>query len=153
MDSNIKPNKLESILAGKNYVLNIDDQLKGLFPVGKFFANKATFFNHHNRIPAADNDSAQLIISTEITPEMVAYSQDPSKFVIVVGEVQPNQKNIGNVLLMREEEIPGLIKKLEGSSVEDEFNNIRNLEDYDKVRVVYDKDVDFDSKRRLLAAS
>ena len=37
--------------------------------------------------------------------------------------------------------------------MEDEFNNIRNLEDYDKVRVVYDRDVDFDSKRRLLAAS
>lgn len=49
MDSNIKPtNKLESILANKNYVLSIDDKLKSLFPVGKFFANKATFFSNPN---------------------------------------------------------------------------------------------------------
>ena len=69
MDSNIKPNRLESILAGKNYILNIDDQLKGFFPVGKFFANKATFFNHYNQKPVStDNDSAQLIIATDVTP-------------------------------------------------------------------------------------
>ena len=68
MDSNIKPNKLESILTSKNFVLNIDDGLKSLFPIGKFFANKATFFDNKANIPAPDHDSAQLIISTEITP-------------------------------------------------------------------------------------
>jgi hypothetical protein len=37
--------------------------------------------------------------------------------------------------------------------MEDELTNIRNLDDFAKVRVVYDKDIDIDSKRRLLAAS
>lgn len=37
--------------------------------------------------------------------------------------------------------------------MEDELNNIRNIDEYSKVRVVYDKDMDSDSKRRLLAAS
>ena len=55
MDSNIKPNRLESILASKNYTLNIDDQLKGLFPVGKFFTNRTTFFNHQHLPTSNDN--------------------------------------------------------------------------------------------------
>jgi hypothetical protein len=54
---------------------------------------------------------------------------------------------------MGEDEIPGLIRKLEGSNVEDELNSLRNIDDYNKVRIVYDKDIDFESKRRLLAAS
>ena len=33
------------------------------------------------------------------------------------------------------------------------MNSIRNIDDYAKVRVVYDRDIDFESKRRLLAAS
>jgi hypothetical protein len=37
--------------------------------------------------------------------------------------------------------------------MEDEINSIRNIDDFSKVRIVYDKDVDIDSKRRLLAAS
>ena len=49
-------------------MLNIDDDLKNLFPIGKFFANKATFFINKNKLPSPDHDSAQLIISTEITP-------------------------------------------------------------------------------------
>lgn len=55
--------------------------------------------------------------------------------------------------MMGEDEIPGLIRKLEGSNVEDELNSLRNIDDYNKVRIVYDKDIDFESKRRLLAAS
>jgi hypothetical protein len=48
-----------------------------------------------------------------------------------------------------------LIKRLENNSnvEDDELNIIRNLDDYDKVRVVYDKNMDIDSKRRLLAIS
>jgi hypothetical protein len=142
MDSNIKPaNKLESILANKNYVLSIDDKLKGLFPVGKFFANKATFFTNPNEIPVVENGASQVIVSTQVSPQMVHLSEDPEKYVIVVGKVPQSQKNIGNVMVMKEEEIPGLIKRLEGSNVEDELNNIKNIDDFSKVRVVYDRDL------------
>lgn len=55
MDSNIKPDrkleKMQNILSNKNFDLKIDHQLKKLFPVGKFFTNRATFFNHHDNIP------------------------------------------------------------------------------------------------------
>ena len=128
MDSNIKPaNNLQSILANKNYVLNIDNQLKGLFPVGKFFANKATFFSNLNSIPLSQNGAAQVIISTEMSPKMVDLSESPENYVIVVGDDEVKQKNIGNVMIMREEEIPGLIRKLEDSGVEDELTNLKNL--------------------------
>lgn len=46
-----------------------------------------------------------------------------------------------------------MIKRLEGSGEEDEFGSIRNIDDYDKVRVIYDKGMDLNSKRRLLAVS
>jgi hypothetical protein len=72
---------------------------------------------------------------------MVHLSEDPEKYVIVVGKVPQSQKNIGNVMVMKEEEIPGLIKRLEGSNVEDELNNIKNIDDFSKVRVVYDRDL------------
>jgi hypothetical protein len=36
---------------------------------------------------------------------------------------------------------------------DDELNSIKNIDDFDKVRVVYDKDMDIDSKKRLLAVS
>ena len=55
MDSNIRPDKkmekMESILSNKNFNLQIDEKLKNLFPVGKFFANRANFFNNPNSIP------------------------------------------------------------------------------------------------------
>lgn len=48
----IKPAmKMDNILANKNFVLNIDEKLKGLFPVGKFFANKVNYFTNPNNIP------------------------------------------------------------------------------------------------------
>lgn len=37
--------------------------------------------------------------------------------------------------------------------MEDELNNIKNLDDFSKVRVVYDRNLDPESKRRLLVAS
>lgn len=58
-----------------------------------------------------------------------------------------------DALVISEEGIASLIKKLEGSGVEGPLSNIRNIESYSKVRVVYDPKTDLESKRRLLAAS
>lgn len=68
-----------------------------------------------------------------------------------MGKAGRGLRNNNNTLVIEEEEIPGLIKKLEGT--EDDELGIRNIDDFDKVRVVYDKDMDLDSKRRLLAVS
>ena len=47
---------MESILSNKNFNLRIDDKLKNLFPVGKFFTNRATFFNNPDTIPLDENE-------------------------------------------------------------------------------------------------
>jgi hypothetical protein len=36
---------------------------------------------------------------------------------------------------------------------DDELSGMKNVDDFEKVRVVYDKGMDLDSKRRLLAVS
>lgn len=104
VDSNIKPEKkIDSILSNKNYVLTIDDRLKTLFPVGKFFANKATFFTNPNNIPQTEHGVAQLIIAAQMTPQIVALSQDPDKLVVLVSKNPGNQKNVGNAIVMGED--------------------------------------------------
>lgn len=52
--SNIKPsNKIESILANKNYVLNVDEKLKKLFPANKFSPNQVRYFSNTKSLPEA----------------------------------------------------------------------------------------------------
>lgn len=59
-----------------------------------------------------------------------------------------------NTLVIGEDEVPDLIQRLGGGSdLEEELSNVKNIEDFSKVRVVYDKNMDIESKRRLLAVS
>lgn len=76
---------MEIILANKNFVLNIDEKLKGLFPVGKFFTNKVNYFTNPRSIPTAEEGVAQFVISTQANPEIMSMSEDPETFVVVVG--------------------------------------------------------------------
>jgi len=68
---------MDSILVNKNFDLNIDEKLKGLFPVGKFFANKVNYFGNAKDIPIAEKGVVRLIISTQATPEIMVLSEQP----------------------------------------------------------------------------
>jgi hypothetical protein len=103
---------MDSILVNKNFDLNIDEKLKGLFPVGKFFANKVNYFAKAKDIPTAEKGVERLIISTQATPEIIALSKQPETLVIIVGKAGSTQEKDANTLFVLEENIPSLVKKL-----------------------------------------
>ena len=65
----------------------------------------------------------------------------------------------GNTLIIKEEEIPTLIKKLEGSkeaeggsSISDKLN-LKNIEDYKTIKIVYDNEIDKQERTKILEVS
>jgi hypothetical protein len=124
--SNIKPsNKMENILANKDYVLHVDEKLKGLFPQHKI-PHQVRYFNNPRSIPDS-NGQPQLIISAHSNPELVSLSEEPDNFVVVVGKAGRGLRNNNNTLVIEEEEIPGLIKRLKGEEDEEDELGMRNL--------------------------
>lgn len=63
---------MENILANKDYVLNVDEKLKGLFPLNKF-PHKVRYFSNPRALPDSDGQP-QLIISAHSNPELVSLS-------------------------------------------------------------------------------
>ena len=74
--SNIKPpNKMDNILANGDYILNVDEKLKGLFPVSKFSPQKIRYFSNSKALPQSKPGQPRLIISTQTNPEIVSLSE------------------------------------------------------------------------------
>ena len=99
---------MEGILANKDYQLYVDEKLKPLFPPNKLKKVKY-FFN-----PRALNNNdgrPHIIISAENTPQLASLAEEPDNFVVVVGAGSGLRSN-GNTLVVGEEEVPGLLKRL-----------------------------------------
>jgi hypothetical protein len=92
---------MDNILATKNYVLNVDEKLKGLFPVSKFFPNKVRYFSNPMTIPESNEGVAQLIISTHSNPEILSLSEGPDNFVVVVGQAGRGLQNNNNTMIIK----------------------------------------------------
>jgi hypothetical protein len=139
---------MDGILASNDYQLHIDEKLKPLFPPSRF--RKARYFKDPRTLPDSEG-RPQIIISAQTNPELASLAEEADNFVVVVGPGGRGMRSDGNTLVLGEEEVPGLVRKLEGNEEDDLA--MRNLDDFEKVRVVYDKDMDLESKKRLLAAS
>ena len=64
----------------------------------------------------------------------------------------------GNILIIKEEQIPVLIKKLEGSKENEESNledrlNLKNIEQYKTIKIVYDNSLNKLEKKKILQVS
>ena len=157
---------IEDVIESKNFTLCVNEKLKDTFPVGNFYASKVTYFKDLDQLEPTESGQSQLIISNEKYGDIQKLmTENPDMFVIYVSNDMPSTQK-GNTLIIKEKEIPSLIRKLEGSRKEMMYKedqdyelpegdglNLKNIDEYKLVRIVYDEDVDKDTKKKIFITS
>ena len=118
---------IEDVIENKNFVLCVNENLREIVPVANTYATKVTYFKDLSNLDRAEPGQFQLIISHEDYDEIQKLISDNSDvyFIYVHNNAMGSMSQKPNTLIIKDKEIPSLIRKLEGSRKE----NIKSEEE------------------------
>lgn len=100
----------------------INEKLKNKLPIGKFYARNIQYFNNIDELKKNNSSLPQLIISNEKLNDLQSVCDKmPSALVVYVSnDKKAKSLKSPNTLIITQDEVPNLIKKLQGEDDEND---------------------------------